>query len=356
MSTDAAAMVASHQLLRVVAVVPESDLVTSYWLAPADRASLAAPVAGQFLPIAVDVPGHGVLRRNYTISGWEANRYRLSIKRERLAGLPPGRVSNHIHDHWTVGYRFSAGTPQGGFVLDSVSMRPIVMLAGGIGVTPLLAMLRALAVCEPGRQVVLIIAARHNREHPFRMEVAGLARRMPNLSVHVRYSEPSGQAPGGQAPDSFGFVDEALLRDLMPASDPDVYLCGPAPFMDAMVRALTALGVPEARIRSETFGPASIERRRQRVSPPDSGTEPIVSFAGSQVEAPFGRQAFNLLEFAEDLGLSPAFACRSGSCGSCAARVLSGAVRYVEEPTAVVAEDEVLLCCALPAGPLSLDL
>ena len=143
-STDAAALVDS-QVLKVTAMVPESELVTSYWLAPADRAGLAVPVAGQFLPIAVDVPGHGVLRRSYTISAWEANRYRLSIKRERLAGLPPGRVSNHIHDHWTVGYRISAGTPQGGFVLDPVSMRPIVMLAGGIGVTPLLAMLRALA-------------------------------------------------------------------------------------------------------------------------------------------------------------------------------------------------------------------
>jgi uncharacterized protein len=82
----------------------------------------------------------------------------------------------------------------------------------------------------------------------------------------------------------------------------------------------------------------------------------MVSFAKSDIKAPFGRRALNLLEFAENLGVSPPFNCRSGSCGACATRKLSGAIRYAEDPTAVVADDEVLLCCALPSGPVSLDL
>jgi ferredoxin-NADP reductase len=131
-----------HRLLTVAAVEPETELVTSYWLASPDRAALPAPAAGQFLPIAVDAPRHGVLRRSYTISACEAGRYRLSIKRERLPGQPLGRVGNHVHDHWAVGDRISAGAPQGQFVLDRASRRPIVLLAGGIGITPLLAMLR----------------------------------------------------------------------------------------------------------------------------------------------------------------------------------------------------------------------
>jgi hypothetical protein len=342
--------------LALAAVEPESELVTSYWLASPDGATLPVPVTGQFLPIAVDVPGHGVLRRTYTISAYEAGRYRLSIKRERLPGQPLGRVSNHVHDHWAAGGRISAGAPQGHFVLVTTRSRPIVLLAGGIGITPLLAMLRDLAVREAARKVVLIMGMRHHRDHPFQSEVTGLARRMPNLTVHVRYSEQLEDAFEGQAPDSFGLVDEALLRDLVPAPDVDVYLCGPGPFMNAMDQALAALGVPDERVRFEPFGPATIERRRKQAPAARSGAVPMVSFAKSDITAPFDPRALNLLEFAEDLGFSPPFNCRSGSCGACATRKLSGAIRYAEEPTAVVADDEILLCRALPAGHVSLDL
>jgi len=348
-------LVDGHRLLTLAAVEPESALVTSYWLANADGAALPAPVAGQFLPIAVDVPGHGALRRTYTISAYEAGRYRLSIKRERVPGQPPGRVSNYVHDHWAVGDRISAGAPQGHFVLDTTSSRPIVLLAGGIGITPLLAMLRELAACEATRKVVLIMGMRHHRDHPFQSEVADLARRM-DLTLHARYSEQLEDASEGQFPDSFGLVDEALLRYLVPAPDADVYLCGPGPFMNAMDQALAALGVPDERVRFEAFGPATIERRRTQAPAATAGAAPMVSFAKSEVTAPFDPRALNLLEFAEDIGLSPPFRCRSGSCGACATRKLSGAVRYADLPAAVVADHEVLLCCALPDGPLSLDL
>jgi uncharacterized protein len=118
--------------------------------------------------------------------------------------------------------------------------------------------------------------------------------------------------------------------------------------MNAMDQALAALGVPDERVRFEAFGPTTIERRRKQAPAAPSGS--------SGIAAPFDPRALNLLEFAEDLGLSPPFNCRGGSCGACTTRTLSGAIRYAEEPTAVVADDEVLLCCALPAGPVSLDL
>ena len=346
----------SERVLVVVTVEPESDLVTSYWLASPDGDALPVPIAGQFLPVAVDVPGHGVLRRNYTISAHEAGRYRLSIKRERLRGQAPGRVSNHIHDQWAVGDRISVGTPQGHFVLDSTDVRPTVLLAGGIGITPLLAMLRNLAARQSTRKVVLIMAARHHRDHPFRNELASFASRLPNFSVHVRYSEQVAGIPEGQAPDSFGFVDEALLRDLVPTPDADIYICGPGPFMNAVDHALVALGVPDRHVRFEAFGPATIERHRKPAAAAVSAPASTVNFAKSGITAPFDPRTLNLLEFAEDLGLSPPFICRSGSCGTCATRKLSGAIRYVEEPTAVVEDDQVLICCAQPVGPVSLDL
>jgi len=345
-----------QRLLTVAAIERESELVTSYWLASPDGAALPAPLAGQYLPVTVEAPGHGVLRRTYTISAYEAGRYRLSIKRERLPGHPPGRVSNHVHEHWALGDLISIGTPQGHFVLNTMSTRPIVLLAGGIGITPLLAMLRELAVCETTRKIVLVAAMRHHRDHPFRNEVAGLVRRMPNLTVHVRYSEHPEDADEGPTPDSYGLVDEALLHGLVPAPDADVYLCGPGPFMNAMDRILAALGVPDAHVRFEAFGAATIERRRKEAPATTSDVIPMVSFVKSAVTAPFDPRALNLLEFAEDLGLNPPFNCRSGSCGTCATKKHSGVIRYTEQPTAVVANDEVLLCCALPDGPVSLDL
>lgn len=352
---DRKPLVDGHRLLTIAAIEPEAELVTSFWLAALDGAGLPEPVAGQFLPIAVDVPGHGILRRTYTISGYEAGRYRLSIKRERLLGQLEGRVSNYVHDHWAVGDRVSAGAPQGGFVLDAESRRPILMLAGGIGITPLLSMLRELAARDPNRRVVLIVGVRHQRDHPFRHEIGELGRKMPNLTIHVRYSERIEGGPDPKTADSFGFVDEALLRTLLPGQDTDVYLCGPAPFMNAMDRAIAALGVPDARVRFEAFGPATIERRRQPTSVKEPMGAPLVTFAQSGVSAPFDPRALNLLEFAEDLGISPPFSCRSGSCGSCATRKLAGTVRYMQEPTAQVGTGEVLLCCAVPDGAVSLD-
>jgi len=349
-------LVDGHRLLTLAAVEPDSELVSSYWLASPDGTALPAPAAGQYLPIAVDVPGHGVLQRTYTISAYEAGCYRLSIKRDRVPGQPPGRVSNHIHDHWAVADRVSAGAPQGHFVLDTKSTRPVVLLAGGIGITPLIAMLRELAVRDAARKVVLIVGMRHHRDHPFRSEVADLARHMPNLTVHVRYSEPPEDGSEGQAPDSFGRIDQALLRNLVPATDVDVYLCGPGPFMSAMNRALAALGVPDKRVRVEAFGPATIDHRREPAPAAIPDSDSVVSFAKSDLTAPFDPRALNLLEFAEDLGFSPPFNCRSGSCGACATRKLSGATRYAEEPTAVVADNEILICCAVPAGPVRLDL
>lgn len=345
-----------HRPLKLAAVEQESELVTSYWLASPDGTALQTPAAGQYLPISVDVPGHGALLRTYTISAYEAGRYRLSIKRERLSGRPSGRVSNHIHDNWAAGDLISAGVPQGQFVLDKSSSRPIVLLAGGIGITPLLAMLREQAIREAARKVVLIAAMRHQHDHPFRSEVVNLARRMPNLTVHVRYSVRLPGIEGGAAPDSYGLVDEALLHDVVRSPDADVYLCGPASFMNALDQALAAFGVPDERIRYESFGSATIDRRRKQAPVIKSGVHAVVSFAKSAVTAPFDPRALSLLEFAEDLGLNPPFNCRSGSCGACATQKLSGAVRYESSPTAIVADDRVLLCLALPDGPVSLDL
>ncbi|PIW30081.1 MAG: hypothetical protein COW30_03200 [Rhodospirillales bacterium CG15_BIG_FIL_POST_REV_8_21_14_020_66_15] len=345
-----------QRLLVIAEVARESELVTSYWLASPDGAALPAPAAGQYLPVSVDVPDHGMLRRSYTISAYVAGRYRLSIKRECRHGHPPGQVSNYIHDNWAAGDLIHAGAPQGRFVLDATNNRPIVLIAGGIGITPLLAMLHELAAQQSTRNVVLFMGMRHHLDHPFRSEVADVAHRMPNLTVHVRYSDAAADAGDGPVPDSYGLIDEALLRDLAPLPDADIYLCGPAPFMKAMDLALASLGVPDERIRFEAFGPATIERGNSRARDGAAALGPMVSFNRSNVAAPFDPRALNLLEFAEDLGLNPSFNCRSGSCGACATRKLSGATRYVGTPTAVVADDEILLCCALPDEPVSLEL
>lgn len=344
----------AYRPLTIGAIERETASITSYWLARPDGLSLPEPTAGQYLPIAVAIPGIGVARRTYTISGYEEGRYRLTIRRENRLDHPPGLVSNHVHENWVENHSVHASAPRGTFVLDTGSRRPILMLAGGIGITPLLAMLRDLATRAPERRVDLVISVRDSADFPFRKEIDALGRRMARLRVRAQYSRRSETVPHGEPAECTGRIDEPLLGSLISTLDTDVYLCGPAPFMTTMNSALTTLGVHESQIRFECFGPATLERRQSStVAPATINSD--VTFVRSGISSTFDPRAFNLLEFAEDVGVDLPFGCRSGTCGTCATRKLRGEVRYVTEPTAALDADQILPCCSVPVGEVHLD-
>ncbi|MFE0757121.1 pyridoxamine 5'-phosphate oxidase family protein [Inquilinus sp. NPDC058860] len=342
--------------LTVTRIVDESATIRSFILEPADRGSVVAHRPGQFLPIALDIPGRDQpVRRTYTLSDAADGRsYRISVKRE--AGPDgPGLASHWLHDHVRVGDTIRALAPRGDFVLDADSRRPVLLLSAGVGVTPMIAMLNHLVgrnpdrLRHPGRGLWFVHAARDGAEHAFAAHIRALAARAPTLAVHVRYSRPRPQDVQGRDYDDAGRIDAALLRRLLPLDDYDVYLCGPAGFMQAMREVLAGLGVRPERIRSEAFAAGSAAPAAQAALPP-AVTEAEVEFRASGRRAAWDPSKGSLLDLAEAAGIEAPWSCRTGLCGTCAARVAEGTVTYAEPPAGAPEPGQALVCCAVPAS------
>jgi len=239
-----------------------------------------------------------------------------------------------------------------------------VLISGGVGITPMIAMLNSIVRegerTRHRRRTTFIHGARNGRAHAFGNHLRDLAARHDNITAHVRYSHPDEMDELGENHDSEGFVDVDLLKSLLPLDDYEYYLCGPPPFMQSLYDGLIGLGVAGERIHYESFGPATVLRRDPDPSDLEDGDEggvdPIsVTFAASGIEAAWTPDKGTLLELAETQGLAPAFACRSGICGTCATRIKCGSVDYVEDPSASRSDDEVLICCATPRAAAGAD-
>lgn len=334
---------------RVTRIVEESRTIRSFHLAPADGARPLPFRAGQHLPVRVTLPGADApVIRTYTLSAAPSNAgYRLSVKRE-------GAVSAHLHDRIRVGDVIEARPPAGRFTLDPAATGPVVMLAGGVGITPLLAMLRHLvhAGSRTGRirPVTLFHAARSRHERAFDRELADLVAAAGGAVRVVRVLGDVTDAEAGRDYDAAGRIDAALVARFAPLADAEIYLCGPAAFAQALYDGLRACGVPDARIHAEAFGPSALARTGSGPPRPPSPDPVAVAFVASATVARWTPGSGTLLDLAEASGLSPAYGCREGSCGTCRTRLLAGAVTYPVAPAAALAPDEVLPCRAVPAA------
>jgi ferredoxin-NADP reductase/predicted pyridoxine 5'-phosphate oxidase superfamily flavin-nucleotide-binding protein len=239
--------------LRVVDKVRESDDVTSLLLEARDGGPLDGFVAGQHLPVELDVPGEAApVVRTWSLSSAPTDsHYRISVKRHDL-----GVASRHLHDRLEVGDVVRARAPRGDFVLDTARTRPVVLVSAGVGLTPLVSMLHASAR-DAGGPVWFVHGARDGRHHPLRDEVQTLTDGAEQVQTHTAYSRPQREDVAGRDFQSEGRVDAALLEKLLPGLDADFYLCGPLGFLASLEQGLEALGVPGDRIHSETFGPAA---------------------------------------------------------------------------------------------------
>lgn len=345
----------SWRPLRVTRIVDESATIRSFHLEPAEGAGLWPHLAGQHLPIRLTLPGHGKPAvRTYTLSVAPSDGvYRISVKRD-------GAVSQFLHGSIAVGDIIEARAPAGAFTMDARETRPAVLLAAGIGITPLLAMLRHVVFegirTQRFRPIMLIHAVRTKADRPFEQEVAELAAAAGGSVTVLRIqSNVAGAKPDADY-DIAGRIDMTLLRRVLPFQDYDVYLCGPAQFTQSLYDGLRGDNVSPDRLHTETFGPSSVKRDLSetgrsvefRPVPPSDRPVPIV-FTTSLKEARWTPGSGTLLDLAEARGLQPDFGCREGNCGTCRTKIVSGAVTYLQEPTARIAEDEVLLCCAVPA-------
>ena len=341
------------QAFRITRVTDESSSVRSIELEPADGAGLIPHQAGQHLPVRVHLPGSNTPSvRSYTLSTAPSDgHYRISVKRD-------GSVSRYLHA-LAVGDTLEAHAPGGSFTLNAAEKRPAVLLAAGIGITPMLAMLRHVVFeglrTRHTRKTWLFRSAHNLASRAFDAEIDALIRAGQNNIAQVRVLTETHGLVQGQHFDHAGRIKAALLQSTLPFADYDFYLCGPPGFMQTLYDELRALNISDQRIHAEAFGPAALQRTPGAASTSAAvlaaaQTPVAVMFTRSGKEARWQPGTGSLLDLAEARGLQPAYGCRSGSCGTCRTKVTQGAVAYLSPPSALVSADEALICCAVPAA------
>ena len=346
--------------LTVTGIERESDSVVSVRLDDPDGAPLPGAHPGQYLTLRLRPDDRrGTVLRNYSMSGpLDAGYYRISVKRERR-----GTASGYLHTRLRVGDRLQIAAPRGTFILDR-GQAPVLLISAGIGATPVLAMLHALAQEHSERQIWWLHGARSGHDHAFAGEARALLAALPNVRTHVCYSRPAPSDHEGRDYDSAGRLSAPLLAELDPPHDAEAYLCGPAPFMDEISAALAALGLDAARIHTEPFGAApgitpgiaatSAVAPHAPAGPPGGG--PTIEFARSDLAIPWSGDYASVLELAEACDVPVRWSCRTGVCHTCETTLIAGTVDYSPDPVEPAADGSTLICCAQPRGDLVLDL
>ncbi|WP_285766154.1 NO-inducible flavohemoprotein [Peribacillus sp. SI8-4] len=241
----------------VVKKVPESDVITSFYLKPADGAGIPAFLPGQYVTVRIAIPGERFLfNRQYSLSDAAGKDcFRISVKKERPGTSPDGRVSNFLHDSIQVGNSLELTAPAGDFTIDLEKRTPVIFLAGGVGITPFMSMVHAVADQMPEREIHFLHATDNGKMQPFRSELTDLAQKLINYQLSFVFKNPDDEDKQLQHFVKEGYMDKELLSShLMPEAD--YYICGPVPFMKAIITCLKELGVNPDRIHYEFFGPA----------------------------------------------------------------------------------------------------
>lgn len=345
-------------------VEDQAESICSFYLVPEDGQPLPDYQPGQFLTFRLDLPAAAgdateQIVRCYSLSDAPApDHYRVSIKRAPApagSAHPPGRSSNHFHDHVGVGDLLQVRAPAGHFHIDRGD-GPVVLVAGGIGITPMLSMLNWILAQQPGREVWLFHGVRNGREAMMRRHLDGLAAAHPNFQLRLCFSDPLPEDRPGADFQHRGRVDVALFRSLLPLRPYHFYICGPTPMLATLVPALEDWGVPDARIHFEAFGPASIPRRKPASAPsPVGGAGVPVRFARSGKDLLWTPAAGSLLELAEANGIAVNSGCRAGGCGSCQTTIAAGEVGYTQTPDFDPEPGSCLLCVCTPKAGLTLE-
>lgn len=351
---------AGFRPLRVVHKIRESISVMSLVLEPVDGSRLTAALPGQFvvlrLRVTADAPA---LMRSYSLSSEPGERYyRISVKRE-----PHGVASAYIDDRVEMGDVLDVSAPRGSFTLRPDN-GPIVLLSAGVGATPLIAMLHALAVKGSTREVWWLHGARCGHEHAFAQEVRDLLKALPHSHSHISYSAPDHEDRQGVDFDAAGHLDIEVLRKLDVPRNANFYLCGPSAFMGNLSAALAAWGVAADQVHTELFGPgpsstpgiATTPSRPPHLPAEPNGKGPLVSFARSGLSVHWGSAFQSLLELAEACDVPTRWSCRTGVCHTCETGLVAGTVTYQPEPIDPPATGTTLICCSQPKGDVVLDL
>ncbi|MFY0613342.1 MAG: 2Fe-2S iron-sulfur cluster binding domain-containing protein [Hyphomicrobiaceae bacterium] len=357
-------------MARRVIETPSGD-VCSFYLVPADGQPLASYRPGQFVTFEFTIPGGGdTIIRSYSLSETPTNPqnyYRITVKKLLAPngappGTPSGQSSTFFLEQLGEGSIIEASTPTGNFALDQESQRPVVLIGGGSGITPLISMLNWLVATKSERDVWFFQGARNRHEHAFCDQLKQINRTFPNVHLVVFYSQPSPTCRKGFDYDFVGRVTVDSIRSFLSARDCEFYICGPVDMIPSVTSDLHAWGVPKESIFSESFG-GTLSRPKTRIVEPTVSAQRDLTSSGIRVHFArsgrkvgwSGRQS-SLLELVEACGVPARYGCRSGQCGTCKTRIRSGAVEYSSPPGIQVDADSCLLCIAEPKTDVVLDL
>ena len=345
--------------MRIEHISKESESVTSFLLVPIDGQPLPVFGAGQFVVLRLHVdPDKAPVLRSYSLSDLPgADHFRISVKSESN-GIGSSFLCNRARE----GDVLDVSAPRGSFTLRPGD-NPVVLLSAGVGATPVMSMLHALATERSQRQIWWVYGARDRANHPFAEESRFLLKQLSRGRSYIVYSRPAAIDEPEIDFDASGHIDTALLERIGISRNSDFYLCGPSSFLQNMRDGLRNWGVLDDDVHTEVFGALEeITPGMARVDhtphlpqgPPGSG--PSVSFARSGITAEWGPKYQSLLELAEACDVPVRWSCRTGVCHTCMTGLIGGSISYNPEPLEMPAPGNLLVCCSHPDANVILDL
>jgi ferredoxin-NADP reductase len=334
----------------------EPGNICSFSLAPHDgKLPLPSFLPGQYLTFQLAIPDQPKpVVRCYSLSDSpKSDQYRVSIKRVPAPpdkpDFAPGLSSNYFHDHVHEGSILDVRAPSGHFYLEPNSDHPIVLIGGGIGITPVLSMLNTLIDGNQlRREVWFFLGVQNSGDHPFKQHLEHLNSEHEKLNLQVCYSSPNEQDIEGKDYQHAQWVSVDLFKKVLPSSNFQYYMCGPPPMMESLTPALKAWGVSKEQIHWEKFGGSSLPK-------PTGGKEHKVVFSRSGKTLTWTPNDGMLLDFAENNQVNIKFGCRAGNCGECIVAIKEGGVEYQTDPGAPCEAGSCLTCCSAPKSDLILD-
>ena len=347
---------------------PEGGGICSFYLRPHDGKTLPAFDPGQYLTFRLDIAGQPKqVMRCYSLSDSpKPDYYRVSIKavpppRDKPE-IPPGLSSNFFHDQLHEGDILDVKAPGGHFFLDTSKHTPVVLIGGGIGLTPVLSMVNRIVDIGSTRECHFFYGVRNSKEHVMKEHLERLAAENENIHLHVCYSKPDDDDVEGRDYQYAERVGADLFKRVLPSSNYEYYFCGPPPMMNTLFEGLREWGVPEKDINYEAFGPATVQKKKEADTAADKA--PAAASGEASFEVKFEKTGTSvawdpsigsLLDFAKENGVDIDFGCRAGNCGTCITAIKSGEVDYISEPGEKPESGSCLACVSVPKGPLVLD-
>jgi len=345
-----------YRKFRVIKKVRETESISSFYLVPNDDKPLPTFCPGQYLTFQLKMPEQAKPAvRCYSLSDSpRPDQFRVTIKRmmppKDNPDAPPGLGSNFFHDSLNENSIVDVKTPGGHFFLDMKKNKPVVLLAGGVGITPVLSMLNAIVALGIKRETWFFLGVPNKKEHVMQEHLETVANENENVRLHVCYSRPGETDVEGQDYHHKERVSVKLLERLLPSNNYDYFICAPPVMIKELREDLAAWGVPKDKIHFEAFGSQTVkECNIQEVPAVD------ITFAKSGKTIPWDPKMNSLLDFAEANGITMDSGCRGGNCGSCLTAVTKGSVNYISEPGSEPEAGSCLACISVPKEELTLD-